>query len=98
MAYQSIDFGWSLTVPQLAVAYVLSNWDNVIRAITLASSKRYFPALGIQTDFYPVIGKAGGLYEPTESDGKNVEKPRNDPRLPSMLVRIPAEPCDKTGE
>ncbi|CDM30023.1 hypothetical protein DTO013E5_8278 [Penicillium roqueforti] len=61
-----------------AVAYVLSNWDNVLRAITLASSK------------------AGGLYEP-ESDSKNVEK-RNDPRLPSTLVRIPAEPRDKTGE
>ncbi|KAJ5186669.1 hypothetical protein N7449_011433 [Penicillium cf. viridicatum] len=60
-----------------AVAYVLSNWDNVIRAITLASSK------------------AGGLYEP-ESDSKNVEKPRND--LPSTLVRIPAEPRDRTGE
>ncbi|KAJ5419845.1 uncharacterized protein N7487_003395, partial [Penicillium crustosum] len=60
-----------------AVAYVLSNWDNVIRAITLASSK------------------AGGLGEP-ESDSKNVEKPRND--LPSTLVRIPAEPRDKTGE
>ncbi|CAP92845.1 Pc16g01750 [Penicillium rubens Wisconsin 54-1255] len=49
-----------------AVAYVLSNWDNVLRAITLAS--------------------------------KNVEKPRNDARLPSTLVRIPAEPRDKTGE
>ncbi|CAI7582550.1 unnamed protein product [Penicillium glandicola] len=61
-----------------AVAYVLSNWDNVLRAITLASSK------------------AGGLYEP-ESDSKNVEKPRN-PRLPSTLVRIPAEPREKTGE
>ncbi|OQD96458.1 hypothetical protein PENSOL_c016G03067 [Penicillium solitum] len=60
-----------------AVAYVLSNWDNVIRAITLASSK------------------AGGLCEPG-SDSKNVEKPRND--LPSTLVRIPAEPRDKTGE
>ncbi|KAF3015678.1 hypothetical protein E8E15_001313 [Penicillium rubens] len=63
-----------------AVAYVLSNWDNVLRAITLASNK------------------AGGLYEPMESDSKNVEKPRNDARLPSTLVRIPAEPRDKTGE
>ncbi|OQE14328.1 hypothetical protein PENFLA_c039G09418 [Penicillium flavigenum] len=63
-----------------AVAYVLSNWDNVLRAITLSSNK------------------AGGLYEPTESDSKNVEKPRNDARLPSTLVRIPAEPRDKTGE
>ncbi|KAJ5359880.1 hypothetical protein N7517_009071 [Penicillium concentricum] len=57
-----------------AVACVLSNWDNVIRAITLASSK------------------AGGLYE--QSD-QNVEKPRN---LPSTLVRIPAEPREKTVE
>ncbi|CAG8885741.1 unnamed protein product [Penicillium egyptiacum] len=63
-----------------AVAYVLSNWDNVLRAITLASNK------------------AGGLYEPTESNSKNVEKPRNDTHLPSTLVRIPAEPRDKTGE
>ncbi|OQE38083.1 hypothetical protein PENCOP_c009G03031 [Penicillium coprophilum] len=59
-----------------AVACVLSNWDNVLRAITLASSK------------------AGGLYEP-QSDSKNVANPRN---LPSTLVRIPAEPHEKTGE
>ncbi|KAJ5159215.1 uncharacterized protein N7500_008866 [Penicillium coprophilum] len=39
-------------------------------------------------------GKAGGLYEP-QSDSKNVANPRN---LPSTLVRIPAEPHEKTGE
>lgn len=101
LAYLSRDFDSTspvanCTLCSLAVAYVLSNWDNVIRAITLASSKRYFfyhwnPI----TDLYPVIGKAGGLCEP-ESDIKNVEKSRND--LPSTLVRIPAEPRDKTGE
>lgn len=58
----------------------------------------YFQIMEFHTDFYPVIDKAGGLYEPTESDSKNVEKPRNDARLPSTLVRIPAEPRDKAGE
>ncbi|KAJ5129209.1 uncharacterized protein N7515_005248 [Penicillium bovifimosum] len=64
-----------------AVAYVLSNWDNVLRAITLASKK------------------ASGLHDPaTEPSTKNVENARNQPRLPSTLVRIPAEPREKTGE
>ncbi|KAJ5772811.1 hypothetical protein N7457_007707 [Penicillium paradoxum] len=64
-----------------AVAYVLSNWDNVLRAITLASTA------------------ASGLHKPmAESDSKNVENVRKEPRLPSTLVRIPAEPREKTGE
>ncbi|KAJ5855731.1 uncharacterized protein N7529_009675 [Penicillium soppii] len=61
-----------------AVAYVLSNWDNVLRAITLASKK------------------ASGLHAPlAESESKNVG---NEPSLPATLVRIPAEPREKTGE
>ncbi|KAJ5466857.1 hypothetical protein N7475_004609 [Penicillium sp. IBT 31633x] len=64
-----------------AVAYVLSNWDNVLRAITLASRK------------------ASGLHETTtDPNSKNVENMCNEPRLPSTLVRIPAEPREKTGE
>ncbi|KAJ6004078.1 hypothetical protein N7499_000142 [Penicillium canescens] len=61
-----------------AVAYVLSNWDNVLRAITLASKK------------------ASGLYEP-EPENKNVDM-QTEARLPATLVRIPAEPREKTGE
>ncbi|KAJ6048974.1 uncharacterized protein N7446_011657 [Penicillium canescens] len=59
-----------------AVAYVLSNWDNVLRAITLASRS--------------------GLYEP-EPENKNVDM-QTEARLPATLVRIPAEPREKTGE
>ncbi|KAJ5761882.1 uncharacterized protein N7511_005264 [Penicillium nucicola] len=61
-----------------AVAYVLSNWDNVLRAITLASKK------------------ASGLHE-AEPENKNVDM-QPDARLPATLVRIPAEPREKTGE
>ncbi|CAG7919972.1 unnamed protein product [Penicillium olsonii] len=60
-----------------AVAYVLSNWDNVLRAITLASQK------------------ASGLHEPTEAESKGADTKE---RLPATLVRIPAEPREKTGE
>ncbi|EPS31879.1 hypothetical protein PDE_06837 [Penicillium oxalicum 114-2] len=45
-----------------AVACVLANWENVLRAISLASNFT------------------------------------REPRLPSTLVRIPAEPREKTGE
>lgn len=42
----------------LAVAYVLSNWDNVLRAITLASSKsRLPPNVLIGTDFHSLKNK-----------------------------------------
>ncbi|KAJ5689773.1 DASH complex subunit DAD2 [Penicillium macrosclerotiorum] len=60
-----------------AVACVLANWDNVLRAISLASNK------------------AGGLREAT---GPENEAPPTEPRLPATLVRIPAEPREKTGE
>ena len=33
---------WSLMMTMTAVALVLSNWHNVLRAISMASSKRIF--------------------------------------------------------
>jgi hypothetical protein len=33
---------WSLMMTMTAVAFVLSNWHNVLRAISMASSKRIF--------------------------------------------------------
>ncbi|OOQ86177.1 DASH complex subunit DAD2 [Penicillium brasilianum] len=60
-----------------AVACVLANWDNVLRAISLASTK------------------ASRLHD-TGPDEK--EDPAREARLPATLVRIPAEPREKTGE
>ncbi|KAI2790419.1 DASH complex subunit DAD2 [Penicillium oxalicum] len=59
-----------------AVACVLANWENVLRAISLASTK------------------ASGL----DSGHADTEDFTREPRLPSTLVRIPAEPREKTGE
>ena len=41
------------------------------------------------------IEKASGLHEPTESDNHDANTKE---RLPATLVRIPAEPREKTGE
>lgn len=66
------------------------------------------PSLPVSTTYYyglsvwssdSLTEKASGLHEPTaEPDSKNVEESHNNPRLPSTLVRIPAEPREKTGE
>ncbi|KAJ5602166.1 hypothetical protein N7510_011700 [Penicillium lagena] len=60
-----------------AVACVLANWENVLRAISIASQK------------------ASGLHEHAEDEA---EAPKADDRLPATLVRIPAEPSERTGE
>ncbi|CAL5869993.1 uncharacterized protein PFLUO_LOCUS4226 [Penicillium psychrofluorescens] len=60
-----------------AVACVLANWENVLRAISIASQK------------------ASGLHEHAENEA---EAPKADDRLPATLVRIPAEPSERTSE
>lgn len=44
---------------------------------------------------YCSIEKASGLHEPAESDNHDANTKE---RLPATLVRIPAEPREKTGE
>lgn len=41
------------------------------------------------------IEKAGGLHEPAGTDNHDANTQE---RLPATLVRIPAEPREKTGE
>ncbi|KAJ5112099.1 DASH complex subunit DAD2 [Penicillium argentinense] len=60
-----------------AVACVLANWDNVLRAISLASKQ------------------ASGLYD---AGAEEADESSSETRLPATLVRIPAEPREKTGE
>ncbi|KAL2837400.1 DASH complex subunit Dad2-domain-containing protein [Aspergillus pseudoustus] len=65
-----------------SVACVLANWDNVLRAISMASTKL--------TTVKPVPdGEAGS--------GDENDLP-SDPPLPATLVRIPAAEPDKVGE
>ncbi|KAL2815452.1 DASH complex subunit Dad2-domain-containing protein [Aspergillus cavernicola] len=65
-----------------SVACVLANWDNVLRAITMASTK--LTILKVPTEH-----EAG-----TEvKDDVSTESP-----LPATLVRIPATQQDKLGE
>jgi DASH complex subunit DAD2 len=84
---------------------VLANWDNVLRAISLASSKlerihfliapvQFFFRLTLRVSFSPTA-KASGLHDASPDEG---EDPARETRLPATLVRIPAEPREKTGE
>ncbi|KAL2803325.1 DASH complex subunit Dad2-domain-containing protein [Aspergillus granulosus] len=65
-----------------SVACVLANWDNVLRAITMASTKL--------TTVKPVLGEEAG-----SGDNDDLS---SDPLLPATLVRIPAAEQDKVGE
>lgn len=80
----------------LAVACVLANWDNVLRAISLASSKLERICLSEEREnaITDVIAeKASEFPNSTEPE---TEESRS--RLPATLVRIPVEQRDKTGE
>lgn len=78
-----------------AVACVLANWDNVLRAISLASSKLERMLIrGVQvTDV--IAEKASGL---PDSTGPETEESPSESRLPATLVRIPADQREKSGE
>ncbi|BCR87021.1 DASH complex subunit DAD2 [Aspergillus chevalieri] len=62
-----------------AVACVLANWGNVLRAISMASSK------------------AVDLKDPAGSS-EDIGDGHTETPLPATLVRIPAEPQEKTNE
>ncbi|KAE8147086.1 DASH complex subunit Dad2-domain-containing protein [Aspergillus avenaceus] len=58
-----------------AVACVLANWDNVLRAISMASSAAKLTSIGRPTEQDPVLG--GDVM--------------NKSHMPATMVRIPAE-------
>lgn len=88
-----------------AVACVLANWDNVLRAISMASSE--FIQLAMQECSAPVrvrltcgcfvvkvpkpTATANGEDEEQEQQG---QKNGEEPQLPVTLVRIPAQSQD----
>ncbi|KAL3469997.1 DASH complex subunit Dad2-domain-containing protein [Aspergillus californicus] len=65
-----------------SVACVLANWDNVLRAITMASTR--LTALNGVTD--------------QESGAETKDDASSNPPLPATLVRIPATKQDKPDE
>lgn len=74
----------------IAVAAVLSNWHNVLRAISMASSKQRLQNLGrTSTDLISVK-----IPKPKEAEGDDIEGQKDDESevpLPQTLVRIPTE-------
>lgn len=83
----------------LAVACVLANWDNVLRAITMASSM--FWALDqSSTILTDVVFDSAKLAVPKDlAEHKANADNKNDTELslPATLVRIPAIQQDKSS-
>lgn len=75
----------------LAVATVLGNWHNVLRAISMASSKSSASAIAN----YPTNSLTVKLPKPKDSEDPEAEDPQRKPDaenpLPQTLVRIPTE-------
>lgn len=84
----------------LAVACVLANWDNVLRAITMASSM--FWALDqdriIFTDVVFDSAKLTVPKDAVEQEASADKKNDTNLPLPATLVRIPAIQQDKPSE
>jgi len=74
----------------LAVANVLGNWHNVLRAISMASSKSASLFSSIPTDFCIVKIPKPKEGEETEA-GNSQKKDESEMALPQTLVRIPTE-------
>jgi DASH complex subunit DAD2 len=74
----------------VAVAYVLSNWDNVLRAINMASSESTRPS-PISDLTTAVVKVPQPSNEEDRGDAKNGE-----PQLPVTLVRIPVQQEEAT--
>lgn len=83
----------------LAVACVLANWDNVLRAITMASSMFWALDRG-RTIFTDVVFDSAKLAVPKDLAGHKANADnKNDTELslPATLVRIPAIQQDKSS-
>lgn len=77
-----------------AVAAVLSNWHNVLRAINMASCKSAEFTHG-QVGLYTKILKVKvPKPSPGEDDANAISKPETEVPLPQTLVRIPVEQAD----
>jgi len=63
-----------------AIACVMANWENVLRAISMASMK--------VSEIKDVEGISGDMVQP----GGELREEMRQPPLPVTLVRIPAEP------
>jgi DASH complex subunit DAD2 len=71
-----------------AVAAVLSNWHNVLRAINMASSESLHTPLREKIK-YRKLTRAAKIPRPKEED--DTERPETEPPLPQTLVRIPTQ-------
>jgi DASH complex subunit DAD2 len=74
-----------------AVALVLSNWHNVLRAISMASSKRIYRTL---TWNWRLNCPAVKIPKPKDENGNEIDGKQEDDSevpLPQTLVRIPTK-------
>lgn len=76
-------------LPSAAVATVLGNWHNVLRAISMASSKCCFVTCKSGSNIVTV--KIPKPKESEEGEGEQQKKPESENALPQTLVRIPTE-------
>jgi hypothetical protein len=72
----------------LAVAAVLSNWHNILRAINMASSER--TEYRVQTELTAHVVKIPPSVE-RDDTAEGAKKPSSDAPLPQTLVRIPTQ-------
>ena len=72
-----------------AVATVLGNWHNVLRVISMASSKCCFVTCKSGANIG--IVKIAKPKESEEREGEQQKKPESENALPQTLVRIPTD-------
>ncbi|KAI1612596.1 DASH complex subunit Dad2-domain-containing protein [Exophiala viscosa] len=83
-----------------SVALVLANWDNVLRAISMAAMKVPRPSAQDQDDAetHPETGDEDDNTETkTKRQGEGHVQPRTTQTLPVPLVRIPVQPKGEGG-
>jgi DASH complex subunit DAD2 len=78
-----------------AVALVLSNWHNVLRAISMASSKRIYTPASLDPKLKDPTVK---IPKPKDENGNEMDGKQEDESevpLPQTLVRIPTKDAPK---